>query len=375
MSSPKDYLLSSFNALNIEKPVDIFYQSIFCLSASLPDDQVYTQDALQSFDGKYQSEYTAQTLQTTYTKSFGLEADYAKVSGDAQTNYTDSKYTQTTSFNSSYYSYISCGVTSLKDDDSAYILSTLKPDLVNALNGITTAAQAKAFTDSWGTHLITSVKLGGSLFIAIQSATMTEEDRQSVENSVSASYQGAGNSITATAKAAQEVATTSTKASVDQQTAAVGGSAVLASSINCLDPSTFQAWANSCTSETVQALNKSVTFFNLLPAESTARSVLERYVQIALLAKSLNHPSYLHRTVQLEPYKTFTVSVATDEGERILCGEAALSDHSNSFLMGSFSNLDSTGESRPGPHRPMIRGTWTGTLTAYAFPVYDPTVF
>ena len=374
MSSPQEYLLSSYNVLTIQQPADIFYNSKSCTAADVPQDDVVTKDSFQEFKGTYKSEYTAQTLQTTYTNSFGVEFEYAKVSGDAQTTYTSSKYTKTTSFNASYYCTVSCGVTSLRNQDSADILGALKPDLVSELNGIASSAQAKDFTDRWGTHLITGVKLGGSLFIAIQADTNTETDKTAVDASVSASYKNAGSSINATASAAKSVTTTSTTVTVEQTTSTVGGSATAGFSIDCSDPSSFETWADSCSTQTVQALNSSVTFFSLLPQGSAARSTLERYVQLAMLAESLNHPAYLNATATLQPYKTFSVSVAPNEaGERILCGGAALSEHSNSFLMGSYPNQNSDGDISSWSAASHDSGeAATGTLTAYAFAVYDP---
>lgn len=374
MSSPSEFLLYSFNALDLKTPYDIFNQALCCTVNPLPQNDIDTNDSAQSFSGEYSLEYSAQSLQTSFNSSFGLEESYAEVNGSAQISYTQDQYTTSTAFNAGYYCTIFCGTTSVKDKNPDSILSLLQPKLVQSLEGIASLADAKAFTDAWGTHLITSVKLGGSLFIAIQAATTTTTDQQSVSASVAADYQSASTSISATAAAAKTVTTSATTASVSQKITAYGGSAVAAATINSNDPNTFNQWAETCSAETVQALNAAVAFSSLLTAGSVARSLLEEYVQLALLAKSLNHPTSLYATASLEPYQVFSVSVSTRKsGYKILGGGAQLSPHSSSFLMGSYPNQDSAGAIASWVAASHDTGSAaSGSLTVYAFAVYDP---
>jgi hypothetical protein len=374
---PSDFLLHSFNGFTITEPDEIYGSLIDCLQddSALSSGNVHTQTIAQTFEGKYVSETSAQSIQTKFTLSTGVDAAYAEFSGSIQTEFSQDEYVRSTAFNSNYQATINLGTCSYQYRDPTAILALMKPDFVSELNAIADFTGAAQFTDNWGTHLVTGVNLGGSLFIAIQDSTHDTSENMAISTSVQAAYKGAGSSISATADAAYSVETTSSTANVSQSVKTVGGSGILASQIDPADKQSFIAWANSCTDQSVSGFLSTRLIYELLPAGSLARTTLQSYCNLRLLAQSINHPTIVCNRQSLAAGQIVSVSVAAPgPGYKILSGGAGVPRTCSSFLIGSYPIVSSSGI-----------GTWAASchdsktgasssqyISVYAMVVYDP---
>jgi hypothetical protein len=371
LSAPKDALLRSFNAFTTQDPTDILRSPKICIDKPIPDKDVVTETSSQRFYGAFKEFSSEQSMRTELAVSVGISGSYGVFSGSVQVDYQKSTYKKTTSFNSSYTAKLDCGAISYANT-VAEMRKLIRQDLLDQLNAIANLGDAERFTSTYGTHLISGVGLGGTLFISVQAETSTVEDQASLSSNIKASYGGAF-SMDAVASASSKVASSSYTSSVEQRIFTVGGSTAKASNIKPAQPDTFKDWAKSCTDQTAWGITQATLLYELA-TNTNARNLLKKYLSFSTLIQSLKQPVIFTKYRDLVQTTDVTVTVGVPEGYKILGGGATVSDGS-SWLMGSYPESAAGGDPQAWVamcHDSLHPAPASQKLAAYAIAVFDP---
>lgn len=396
-TTPQQFILQSFNAFDeaiANAPWAILNYTLNNLTKSVADDQISLQTAQGQFKGVFSIESCMEATSTSIAASMGMSASYACYSGSAQANYSKETQQTSTSLSASNTSVINCGTISYNNStDYATILSLLKPSLVTALKSISSIKDAQVFTEQYGTHLITGLNLGGIILTTLQINTKTYAEQQSASATVKAAYNGAGSSADATATATSEVTSSLSKYTAKNDVKAVGGNSAAASKVSLSSTiAEYDEFAESCTVDTVYGVYKSLEYWKLIQATNqTASGILLHYINLFILAQSINHPTVISNTIPLgmDYQAVVQVNPATNSSVKgtkplpaaykvVSGGAQILPTSATAYLTASFpTTVTSNG-------KPSISG-WeansddlkyrcqnTDTLTAYALCIYDP---
>ncbi|WP_184546964.1 MAC/perforin domain-containing protein [Mucilaginibacter sp. FT3.2] len=377
-SKPQDFVLQSFNAFNpiIAKNPDLLLSQLNdYLKTPLTDSEVNTQTVKQTFSSTFKEFQSSQSSNTEFAASVGIEGSYGFYSGSVKASYSSETYQASTAFSSSFNAVINCGtVTFKRQSDNNAIRACLTTEFCDNLDNITTLKAAEAFVNTYGTHLVLGLNLGGFIQIKSESQTSNYKSKQEMSLAVTAAYEGIG-SISATATATQKLSQESFSSGLQQSVDTAGGQSSLAASIDPKDPKTVTDWASSCTSETSYGITSSVETWQLA-TNDTAKNTLKQYINIVILAQSINNPTILAAEAPLQPYTIVNVTaIANDAHFRIIGGGAILEKNKSSFLVNSYPQTDSRGHINgwtAGTHDIATPASADEYITAFAMAIYDP---
>lgn len=373
-SKPQEQLLKSFNVLKLKNSQSLLKELTKCANGEIPEQYITSTDDGQMFKGQYQEHSSSREVKEDLSVSVGVEGKYGAFSGSVQTDYSKMETSAMTSFFSSYTAKLDIGTVSYHAT-SAITLSLLNPDMVAELNAIDNMAKAKKFTDAWGTHLVTRVSLGGMLFVSVFCETSTKTEKEKLAVTVKAKYSGVG-SLSAVASVISEMARSESTKDVSQSVLALGGSATKAAIIDPTNTATFEKWIETCTKDTTFAVANSIEIFSLVQGD--AHKFLKKYIDLSMLAHSLEHPTIFLEQKSIKAYHTNSVTAPGKHsaGYKIIGGGAASSDGSSSYLIGSYPQVGSNGEIPNGwnaiSHDIANPADPRDIISAYAIGVYDP---
>jgi hypothetical protein len=396
-TTPQQFILQSFNAFDeaiASAPWDILNYTLNNLIQSVADDQISLQTAQGQFKGVFSIESCMEATSTSIAASMGMSASYASYSGSVQANYSKETQQTSTSLSASNTSVINCGTISYNNStDYTTILSLLKPSLVTALKSISSLKDAQIFIEQYGTHLITGLNLGGIILTTLQISTQTYAEQQSASATVKAAYNGADSSADATATATSEVTSSLSKYSADNEVKAVGGNSAAAFKVSLSSTTAeYDAFAESCTVDTVYGVYKSLEYWKLIQsAYPAASNTLLEYINLFILAQSVNHPTVISNTIPLgmdyeavvlvNPSTNSSVkgSKPLPAGYKVVSGGAQiLPTSATAYLTASFpttvtsNGIASVSGWEVNSDDLKYRCKNTDTLTAYALCIYDP---
>ncbi|MCS3735903.1 MAC/perforin domain-containing protein [Mucilaginibacter dorajii] len=377
-SKPLDFVLQSFNVFNpiiAQNPDLLLSQLNNYLKTPLTDNDVNTQTVKQTFSSTYKEFQSSQSSNTEFAASVGIEGSYGFYSGSVKASYSSETYQASTAFSSSFNAVINCGtVTFKRQSDNDAIRACLTAEFCDNLDSITTLKAAAAFVNTYGTHLVLGLNLGGFIQLKSESQTSNYKSKQEMSLAVTAAYKGAG-SISAAASATQKLSQESFSSSLEQTVDTSGGQSNLAAQIDPKDPKTVTDWANSCTSDTSYGITSSIEIWQLA-ANDTAKNTLKQYINLVILTQSINNPTVIAAEAALQPYVMVNVNaVANDVHLRIIGGGAMVEKNNSTFLVNSYPQIDSHGHINgwiAGSHDISIPASANEYLTAFAIAIYDP---
>lgn len=379
-STPVDFVLQSFSVFNpaiARNPNLLLSHLSNYLEAPLTDNDINSQTVSQTFLSHYSSLESSQSSYTEFAASVGITGSYGFYSGSVKASVDSKTYQASTVFNSSYNATINCGtVTFNKPSDVHAIRACLTAEFCTALDGIQSLNDAKNFTETFGTHLVLGLNLGGCIQLKSEAQTSSYQSQLNMSLSVSAAYSGAL-SISATATAAENLASKYASSGLEQSVYTSGGDSSVAAAIVLHDPSTLIAWANTCTSNTSYGITDSLEIWQLAPEGSAARNNLKEYINLVIVSQSINNPTIFTANIPLTGGTLVNVqAVANDAHFRIIGGGAYLEKDVSSFLVSSYpqtnngsTNINSWSVSS---HDIATAASSNNHLTAYAIAIYDP---
>lgn len=372
-SQPIDFLLQSFNALDpsvAQEPTRILDNLLQSRPAPLTDDQAIYSNKLFGFHYEYDEQQSAQSSFTKTALSVGLSGSYGVFSGSVKADFEGKTNTAAETFRSSYTANVSRGTLVFnQSDDTAAIAACLSDKVITALNAIQTMADAETFTRNHGTHVVLGVNLGGWLSVVVQISSTSFSEQDTFKAQVSAAYSGAG-SVEAVASAYKATGTSSSSKITTQVTQVMGGNV----SVDMSDVNSIKAWEDTCTTDTVSGLQKSIELWQLA-ADGEAGKVLKRYLDLCLLKHSLENPVVFSNHEPIVTEQFISVTATADAGYQIIGGGAWLDPRYTNYLNGCFPVLDSNNSinSWKAVSHDCIVTTASGTnLVAYALAVHDP---
>lgn len=377
-SRPLDFVLQSFNVFNpiiAQNPDLLLSQLSNYLKTPLTDGDVNTQTVKQTFSSTYNEFQSSQSSDTEFAGSVGIEGSYGFYSGSVKASYNSETYQASTAFSSSFIAVINCGtVTFKRQSDNNAIRACLTAGFCDSLDSITTLKAAEAFVNTYGTHLVLGLNLGGFIQFKSVSQTSNYKSKKEMSLAVTAAYKGVG-SISVAASATQKLAQESFSSSLQQTADASGGRGSLVAKIDPKDPKTITDWADSCTSETSYGITSSLEIWQLA-ANDTAKNTLKQYINLVILAQSIKSPTIFTAEANLQPYTIVNVNaVANDSHFRIIGGGALVERNKSSFLVNSYPQTDNHGHINAwtaGSHDIADAASTDEYITAFAMAIYDP---
>lgn len=373
-STPKDQLLKSYNIFKLQKPDRLLRDLKPCLNKDIPTKHVSLSNDAQGFNGQYIEQSSVRETKQELSASVGIEGKYGVYSASVQVDYSKSEATSSTSFFSCYVAKLDIGTLTYSASTET-TLGLLDPEMVTQLHAINSMAKAKAFTDTWGTHLVTRLNLGGMLFVSLQSETSSIQQKEKLSATIKAKYEGVG-SLNAVASVVTEMAKSESTTRISQNIAAMGGSAVKAGSIKIAELSTYEAWIATCNENTAFSVSDSIEIYTL--ANGDARKHLKKYIDLTMLAYSLEHPTIFVEQMAIQAYNTniLTAPNKHTEGYKIIGGGAGATNGCSSYLMGSYPQLSEdrrvTGWHAVSHDIAHAALPAKDTLSSYAIAIYDP---
>lgn len=369
-----DTILQSFNAFNpkIALSPDQTLNNLEDFRNDKWSEDLTTKSPLGTYTCHFLESKSAESEAVNYSRSVGIEGNYGLFSASVQYNSSSKATRSSTSYYSSTNCMISQGTRHLKNN--IQILDLLKDELVNALNGIKTLNDAEAFTKKYGTHVITSVNLGGLLAINTAIHCQTYSTLKSTSLAVSAKYGGAVGSLKLTAEAASEISNEKSFGTVSQYTRTIGGDPIAASQIELKDSKTVLDWAKTCKDDKVFGINESKEYWTLVEG-SEAGNILCTYINLVVLAQSLKNPTIFSAIAPTVPFQENSAIATVSAGYKIIGGGAYVKKGTSSFLCGSYpqvNNQDQINGWVAASHDIAIPSSADDVLISYAMAVYDP---
>jgi hypothetical protein len=372
-----EYILRTFNALDPEvaaNPDSLLSRTSDFLKSPLTSHQI-SRGGTSRFYTTAATENSEEEVLTTLAATAGLSGSYGFFSASVNASAKSTKVQTATSFNFSFAGHLFVQNRSfIRPTSYPEILSCMTDNFRNALESIKTFSDAENFTETYGTHVITSVDQGGCLFLNITAQTSSESSDSQLSTDLTAEYKGV-TSITATASVMQHVASKYSSASITQEINALGGDPALAAQIDPTEPETFSAWEASCKqSDSFYAVAVAVEVWKLA-TDPAVQALLEIYVNATVLVQSIKHPSFFQTSVQMTDSTWVSVAAAVPDGYRIIAGGAGV-DGFNNFLTGSYPDMGTFDKEivswHAEAHDAGYKANPDESLTAYAIAVYDP---
>lgn len=371
-SRPQDNIFRSFNALNPRIFDDLLGNLRSVTRGDISEYLTIVSDG-SKFSSSYQEHSSTFESRHEFSLSMGVEGSYGVFSASAN---RESETVETSSFTSLFSSYsaeLHMGTISLNALSPAEQLGLLRPEMVTQLKAIVTLADARNFTERWGTHLITRVNTGGIVFVSNSVETESHDKRESVSYDMKVSYQKVA-SLEVAISTSNEIKQGSEN--VMQTIRVRGGDAHKAAAINPADRSTIRAWVDSVSTDTTFAVVESVEIFSLV--DGLARTMLKKYIDLTMLAFSLQNPVIFATGTGIRARQNITVTAAPvrfGNDFKVIGGGAGATKGSNNFLMGSYPQ---SRDARPpaawiaSSHDLRNEAVATDVLTSYAIAIHDP---
>lgn len=363
-------ILNSYNALTLTKPQDVLTRTNSIIGSDI--DVRTTGGTSGVYSGVYTECQTEEEVDQSLSISLGVTGQYELYSGSFKGTFSTSYQQRDYSFNSKYVASIDYGTAEFGGSNAA-ILGSLESSLQNSLNSITTFNDAKTFVDEYGTHVITKVSRGGTLYIGIQANSTTEVEKTNINAKVSGAYNGAAGGVSATVGVIDKLATEFSQYNLTQKIFAVGGNPFVG---NQKDTSGLENWASSVAGTSVRGIIEAIPFWKLDGVPSAASSKLENYVKCQMLIHSLENPLIVSNTGTMTAGQISSISTKTlPHGFKLVGGGAATQENSANFLVSSYpKNL---GKATPQQwiaeaHDCIGYSNSTDIITSYGVAIYDP---
>ena len=377
-TTPSDFLLRSFNAFdeNIAlDPTQIVNNLNNYLRRPLTDKEINMQTMAQTFQSSFYESYSSNDTQSNFAASVGLKGKYGCFSASMSVSVSKTSYQSSTAYNCGFDAVLNSGACYFSQKDSnEHILNCLKEELSSDLKEIASIADAEAFTDKYGTHIVLGVKLGGAIYFSTTSETSSSSAKSTMAADVKAKYKSVGSSMSASASVSADIESENSASRTVVSLSTSGGDAILASKIDKTIPQTIHDWEETCNSNSVQFIDISKEFWDLAENGSPAQTFLKRYVELRVLIQSLSYPSIFSASIVPQAYVENTATVTLPENYRLISGGARTSGSNR--LTSSFPNFDQSKQIvgwNAKSHDIGNPSTSSDVLTAYAIAVYDPT--
>jgi len=325
-----------------------------------------------TFEKDYHNQQSSQSAYAESAQSFGLSGSFGPYSGSCQANHKQERESASEEINGILTAYADSGTVAFKGDHNK-IRQSLDTGVLEKLDNINSFESAEAFTKEYGTHLVTSVRLGGLLTLVVKIMSRSLSEKQELAVQAEAAYSGVG-SMEATASASQKVATMSSTKSMNVHLRVIGGSPETATAANMDHPDTIAAWAKTCDENSVSGLHEALELYKLA-AGAQARDTLKAYLDLCLLKHSVENPVIFSNMVPINKTRYNSVSVPVDGGYKIISGGAWLAEYGSDFLTGSYPDFSGgvINSWQAASHDCMEESTDRSELVGYAIGVHDPT--
>lgn len=366
---PQDNIFRSFNVLNPTISENLM-SNLTTVRRGDMSEYITIADDSGEFDWNFQEQSSSMESMETFSASVGIKGSYGVFSASANWNTETTETSSFTALHSTYVAVVHMGTISLHVLTREEKLALLRPEMVSQLKAISSLADAQAFTNTWGTHLVTRVHTGGMVLVSNSVETGSLESRAKAATKIEASYTGK-NSLELTVATSSELK--KEWGNIKQIIKVRGGDVHLAAAFNS-DGRGISEWVKSVTADTTFAVADSIEIFTL--AEGVAREILKKYIDLTMLAFSLNHPAiFTEGTSAPFNSRPVTVTGRPGSGFKIIGGGATVTQKSNNFLMGSYPN--SNHGSAPDGWTAVARDLMSpsaasDTLASYALAVHDP---
>jgi hypothetical protein len=390
-STPVNFVLQSFNIFNpiiAQNPNLLLNNLSNYLEAPLTDNQINSQTVSQTFLSHYTQLESSQSSYTEFAASVGISGSYGFYSGSVKASSDSKTYEVSTTFNSSYNATINFGTVAFNEPSNTQaIRACLKAQLCADLDAINSLSDAQNFTNTYGTHLVLGLNLGGCIQLKNEAQTSTYQSQLAMSLAIQASYSAAV-SISATATVAENLANNSASSGLHQTIYTSGGNSSVAAAIVLGDASTLVAWANTCNANTSYGITNSIEIWELA-ANNTAQSFLQQYINLVIVAQSINNPTIFTAETPLVAGSLVNVQAIVNNsvGEnstfrkmmthfRIIGGGAYLQQNVSSFLVSSYPQINDGNTNinswQVSSHDIATEASSNNHLTAYAIAIYDP---
>jgi len=374
-SEPIDFLLKCFNALKpavAEHPDKILDELKDHRRAALEKKDTTSSSAAQNFDESYSNQQSTQSAYAEAALSFGLSGSYGPYSGSCQASMQNERESASEEINGTLTAVASRGTLAFKSDKYTDIRAHLAPELLEDLDKIDSFVAAEKFTNDYGTHLVTGVKLGGTLTLVVKVTSRSLSEKLKLATEVEAAYKGIG-SMEATAKASKKVSEMSSAKSLSQRLQVMGGTLDSAASINMEDSTTIKAWVNTCGEESVSGLSSAVELYTLAEGKE-ARKILKHYLDLCLLKHSIENPVVFSAMAPINEFEYNSLSTTADKDYKIISGGAWLDKNSSDFLTASYPDFHNgvINAWQATSHDCKIKTASGSELVGYAIGVHDP---
>ncbi|WP_259068144.1 MAC/perforin domain-containing protein [Mucilaginibacter sp. X4EP1] len=365
---PQDNIFRSFNVLNPAISENLM-SNLTTVRRGDMSEYITIADDTGDFDSDFQEHSSSIESMETFSASVGIKGSYGVFSASANWNTETTETSSFTALHSTYVAVVPMGIISLNALTREEKLEQLHPRMVSELKAISSLADAQAFTEKWGTHLVTRVQTGGMVLVSNSVETGSFESRAKAATKIKGSY---------TSKSLELTIATSSEikkewGNIKQVIKVRGGDVHLAAAFNS-DGRGVSEWVKSVTADTTFAIADSIEIFTL--TEGVARETLKKYIDLTMLAFSLNHPA-IFTVGASAPFNSRPVTVTGRPGSgfKIIGGGATVTQRSNNFLMGSYPN--SNHGSAPDGWTAVARDLMSpsaasDTLASYALGVHDP---
>lgn len=366
--SPKDTLLQTYNVLTLKDPNDILDFLINPLAEPLPDSMVNDGTGIKVVKADYQQAQSLDSVRQQFASSVGLSADFAAFNASFQSNFKTDTLRTVTNFDASCHMNIDFGSTSINFNDHNQILGLMNDSFKDQLANINSLSDAANFVESYGTHLVAGVGLGGNLCIAIHADSTTVKTKTEISNEINTAFSGLENSVSSVIKAVNKTAKEHKEAHVSLKLVAIGGNPGVLDPYN---PESIHDWDETCDADSIRNVSRSIPIWEL--ADTNAKTWLERYIYYKMLETSLTKPRIFSSLASVNS-SPFAHSCGVDSGYRIIGGGAMVNMHSTNFLTSSYPQLNNDGniESWGTISDNLAARNDNDYLAAYAIGAFDP---
>ena len=250
---PQDNIFRSFNVLNPEISENLISTLRTIRQGDMSEHITIANDA-GGFQWDFQEQSSSMESMETFSASVGIKGSYGVFSASAKWSTETAQTSSFTALHSTYVAELHLGTISLNILTREEMVALLPSEMIRRLNAISSLADARAFTNTFGTHLVTQVRTGGMVLISNSVETGSFESRDKASTKIEASYKKAG-SLEATITTSSEVK--EEWGNIMQIVKVRGGDVHLASSFNS-NGTKVDEWAKSVTTDTTFAIGASI---------------------------------------------------------------------------------------------------------------------
>lgn len=385
---PSNYVYGSFNIFDPSLGLDIINlvknTGIICTNNLIIEGIDPAKDIVLNPNGGTIYTYSSSEVNSTsevskkLSESLNIKASYGIYSGSASLARTTSSVTKNTSYMAIATGIADGGTTNYKVNTLTF--NMLCSDVQNMLKAITDLKSAEAFVNTYGTHIITGLRMGGMFSFMVTAESTSTTDNSSISASLSTGINTGTASASATSSFQSSLETQYANHKLSMHLQTLGTDVLYFGPPKSGDPN-YQAWIDSL-QNTWLSVSDTVEFYTL-DTTNTWGPILQHYMNLNYLSHSFNKPLIYSVSTPTIPgnYTSVTLNLGDVIGSniqqsavKILSGGAKVVDNSNSFLTGSYPYLNNNtivgwcAES----HDISDPCLATESLYAYAIAVYDP---